>query len=154
MSCRRLTVRALMLVRAGVVVPLAACLVWLGALLVRAQELHPPHPHRHPAAQKIVNPVPSTAASLASGRRTYARLCVRCHGPRGKGDGGGAGGGGQPADLTDAVWDHGASDGEIFVVLRDGTSVDMEGYGERVSETELWNLVNYLKSLGSAPAEP
>jgi hypothetical protein len=56
--------------------------------------------------------------------------------------------------LTDEVWDHGSGDGEIFVVLRDGTSVDMEGYGERVSETDLWHLVNYLKSLAAAPATP
>jgi mono/diheme cytochrome c family protein len=97
--------------------------------------------------------VAPTPESIASGRRTYATLCVRCHGPRGKGDGGGAGGGGQPSDLTDEVWEHGSSDGEIFVVLRDGTSVDMEGYGERVSETELWNLVNYVKGLGFVPDE-
>jgi len=131
-----------------------AAVLWLGAFTVQTQDAHPPRPHRHPSAQQLVNPVPSTPASIAAGRRTYATLCVRCHGPSGKGDGGGAGGGGQPADLTDEVWDHGSSDGEIFVVLRDGTSVDMEGYGERVSETDLWHLVNYLKSLAAAPATP
>jgi mono/diheme cytochrome c family protein len=128
--------------------------LWLSAFTIESQDGHPPRPHRHPSAQRLENPVPSTAESITAGRRTYATLCVRCHGPGGKGDGGGAGGGGQPADLTDEVWDHGSSDGEIFVVLRDGTSVDMEGYGERVSETDLWHLVNYLKSLNAAPATP
>jgi mono/diheme cytochrome c family protein len=131
-----------------------AILIGVSALAMQGQDAHPARPHRHPSAQQLKNPEPSTPASIATGRRIYATLCVRCHGPNGKGDGGGAGGGGQPADLTDEVWDHGSSDGEIFVVLRDGTSVDMEGYGERVSETDLWHLVNYLKSLTAAPATP
>jgi mono/diheme cytochrome c family protein len=101
-------------------------------------------------AAKIRNPVPSTAESVAAGRRSYSRLCVRCHGPAGKGDGGGAGAGGQPADLTDAKWDFGASDGEIFTVLRDGTSADMESYAERISDIEMWNLVNYIRSLAGS----
>jgi mono/diheme cytochrome c family protein len=73
---------------------------------------------------------------------------VRCHGPAGKGDGGGAGAGGQPADLTDDGWDFGASDGEIFTVIRDGTSADMESYAERIGETDMWHLVNYIRSIG------
>jgi mono/diheme cytochrome c family protein len=102
------------------------------------------------AAAKIENPVPNTQESVAAGRRTYARLCVRCHGPAGKGDGGGAGAGGQPADLTDDVWDFGATDGEIFTVIRDGTSADMESYAERIGDTDMWHLVNYLRSIGPA----
>lgn len=98
-------------------------------------------------AAKVANPVPRTPESIASGRKTYARLCVRCHGPEGKGDGGGAGAGGQPADFTDAAWDFGSSDGEIFSVIRDGTSADMEAYGERLKEPEIWELVHFLKSL-------
>jgi mono/diheme cytochrome c family protein len=101
-------------------------------------------------AAKIKNPVPSTPESIASGRRTYTRLCVRCHGPAGKGDGGGAGAGGQPADLTDAAWDFGASDGEIFTVIRDGTSADMESYAERISDEDMWHLINYIRSIGPA----
>jgi mono/diheme cytochrome c family protein len=101
----------------------------------------------NPEGARIKNPVTPTPDSVAAGRRVYARLCVRCHGPEGKGDGGGAGAGGQPADLTDSMWDFGASDGEIFTVLRDGTSADMESYAERMTETEMWNVVNYLRSL-------
>lgn len=122
-------------------------LLWVAGVALASQDAHPPQPHRHPAAQALVNPVPRNDASISAGRALYAFHCVRCHGPRGKGDGGGAGGGGIPADLTDEVWDHGSTDGEVFVVLRDGTSVDMEGYGERLTESELWLLVHYLREL-------
>jgi mono/diheme cytochrome c family protein len=108
----------------------------------------------NPEAAKIANPVKPAAESIAAGRRTYARLCVRCHGPEGKGDGGGAGAGGQPADFTDDAWDFGASDGEIFIVIRDGTSADMDAYGERIKETEIWELVGFIKSLGPRRNQP
>src|SRR5262249_28576369 len=112
----------------------------------------PTTPHRggNPEAAKIKNPVARTAETVAAGRKTYARLCARCHGPEGKGDGGGAGAGGQPANLTDDSWDFGGSDGEIFSVIRDGTSADMESYAERMTETEMWQLVNFIRSIGPA----
>lgn len=106
----------------------------------------------NPEAAKIANPIESTPESRAAGRRTYARLCIRCHGPEGRGDGGGAGAGGQPADFTDAASDFGSTPGEIFTVIRDGTSADMEGYSERLADTEIWNLVNFVRSLGSDSA--
>jgi mono/diheme cytochrome c family protein len=101
----------------------------------------------NPVAAKIANPVPSTETSIAAGRKTYMLLCSRCHGPAGKGDGGGAGAGGQPADFTDDVWEFGSSDGEIFAAIAEGTSADMESYAERIAPQEIWNLVNYLRSL-------
>ena len=101
----------------------------------------------NPNAATIVNPVAATPGSIAAGQKTYRLLCTRCHGPLGKGDGGGAGAGGQPADFTDDAWDFGSSDGEIFAAIQQGTSADMESYAERISEPEIWNLVNYLRSL-------
>lgn len=99
----------------------------------------------NPEAAKVQNPVASTPESVAQGRRVYQRLCSRCHGPQGKGDGGG---GAQPADLTDDQWDYGSSDGEIFAAIHNGTSVDMEGYAERIGDTDIWNVVNYIRSIG------
>jgi mono/diheme cytochrome c family protein len=122
----------------------------LAAVLAQAAQSSSPRRGGNPEAARIVNPVAATPESIAAGRRTYARLCIRCHGPEGKGDGGGAGAGGQPANFTDAVWDFGSTDGEVFTVIRDGTSADMEAYGERLKSTDIWELVLYLKSLGPA----
>ena len=100
----------------------------------------------NPEAAKIANPVERTPDSIAAGRRVYQRMCARCHGPAGKGDGS-TGGATPPSDLTDEAWDHGSTDGEIFVVIRDGSSIDMDGYAQRISDTDMWNIVNYLRSL-------
>lgn len=99
-------------------------------------------------AKKLVNPVPADAASIEDGRKAYVRYCASCHGPRGKGDGSMALSGGTPSNLTDEDWDHGSTDGEIFIVIRDGVSNDMEGYKDRLSEKQMWNLINYLRSIG------
>jgi mono/diheme cytochrome c family protein len=101
----------------------------------------------NPEAAKVKSPIPSSPESIAAGRQTYQRLCARCHGFEGKGDGGGAGAGGQPADFTDAVWEFGGSEGEVFFAIKDGTSADMESYADRLKDPEIWNLVNYVRSL-------
>jgi len=100
----------------------------------------------NPEAAKMKNPVAATAASLAAGKRSYQRLCEKCHDPEGKGNGT-AVTETQPPDLTDAKWEFGSSDGEMFAAIHDGTSKDMEGYKERMNDTEIWNVVNYVRSL-------
>jgi mono/diheme cytochrome c family protein len=100
----------------------------------------------NPDAAKVKNPVAATPESVASGKRIYQRLCTKCHGPEGKGDGEAATGA-QPSDLTAATLQYGASDGEMFSVLRHGTSRDMESYAERISDADTWNVINYVKTL-------
>jgi mono/diheme cytochrome c family protein len=100
----------------------------------------------NPEAAKIKNPVAATPQSIAAGKRAYQRLCVKCHGPEGKGDGSAATGA-QPPDLTDAQSDYGSTDGDLFAIVHDGTSPDMEGYAGRLNDTEIWNIVNYVKTL-------
>ena len=114
-------------------------------LLLLWMQADAPKKGGNPEAAKIKNPVASSPASLAAGKRIYQRLCIRCHGPEGKGDGEAAVGA-QPSDLT-AQLVFGSSDGEMFSVIRHGTSKDMESYAERISETDTWNAINYLRSL-------
>ena len=98
-------------------------------------------------AQALENPVEATRESLAAGRQRYVFLCRQCHGNRGAGDGDMSHAGGIPSDFTDDVWTHGASDGEIFTVIKEGVSADMQGYGNQLRDEDIWNLVNYIKSL-------
>ncbi len=99
-------------------------------------------------AQKMKNPEPANAESVEAGGKLYTRHCASCHGIAGKGDGGMALSGGTPSDLTDAEWDYGASDGEIFVAIRDGVSSDMLAYKDKLSDKQIWQVVNFLRSIG------
>ena len=103
---------------------------------------------RNPEAQKLKNPVPNDAESIEAGRLLYKRHCAPCHGPNGKGDGGMALSGGTPSDLTDETWDYGSTDGEIFTSIREGVSADMLAYKDKLSDKQIWQVVNYLRSLG------
>src|SRR5215475_9878 len=103
---------------------------------------------RNPEAQKLKNPETQNAESVEAGKKLYQRHCAACHGPNGKGDGGMALSGGEPADLTDDAWDHGSTDGEIFVVIRDGVSADMLAYREKLTDKQIWQIVNYIRSIG------
>ncbi len=101
-------------------------------------------------AKKLKNPVKSSPESIAAGQAAYAKYCRFCHGPDAKGHGPLAPKGTNPPDLTDATWDHGSTDGEIFVSIRDGVGpkFDMKAQKEKIPEQDIWNLVNYLRSLG------
>jgi len=103
--------------------------------------------------RRLKNPVAMSSKSVAAGQTLYQKNCRSCHGADAKGNGPGAPKGSHPPDLTDAKWDRGSSDGEIFLVLRDGAGPDftMKGYSGRMSEPEMWSIVNYLRSLGLAP---
>lgn len=122
----------------------------LGLALVAATSLSAQNPGGSPAGKAMKNPVKSSAESIAAGQALYAKNCRFCHGPEAKGNGPMAPKDSHPSDLTDAKWDRGSTDGEIFLVIRDGAGPDMKmkGYKGRMSDTDIWNTVNYLRSLG------
>ncbi len=137
-----------------VIAALVIGLLGLGVARILAAQAHPAGPHRHPQAQKLKNPIAPTEKSIATGRQLFQKYCRPCHGAGGKGDGPLAPEGSKPADLTDDRWDHGSSDGEIFMVIRDGAGPGsaMEPMGDRLSETDIWHVVNYLRSLNPKTA--
>jgi mono/diheme cytochrome c family protein len=102
-------------------------------------------------AAKLKNPLTSDAATIDAGREVYLTHCASCHGKKGKGDGGQALGGGTPSDLTDASWDYGSTDGEIYWVIREGidSNADMLAYKKTLSEKEMWQIVAFIRSIGS-----
>jgi len=101
-----------------------------------------------PGAAQTKNPVAATADSIADGKRLYQRHCASCHGANAEG---GAGNDLIPAapDLTDKEWKHGATDGEIFSAIKNGIPPDLNmiPFGDQLKDAEIWNVVNYLRSL-------
>jgi mono/diheme cytochrome c family protein len=107
------------------------------------------NPGGNPDAKKMKNPVASSPESIKAGQAAFQKNCRFCHGANAKGNGPMAPEGTHPSDLTDAKWDRGDSDGELFVVIRDGAGpkFDMKGYKSKMTETDIWSVVNYLRSL-------
>ena len=104
-------------------------------------------------ARKVKNPVAPTAASIKAGAALYAKNCQFCHGATGLGDGKLVPKDMKPANLTDATWIHGSTDGEIHAIITNGIpDKKMPGVKGRISDTDSWNIVNYIRSLGPKTA--
>jgi mono/diheme cytochrome c family protein len=103
-----------------------------------------------PKSEPLTNPVKADAVSIAAGKKLYDSNCAPCHGESAKGDGKMASQfNPKPADLTDAEWAHGSTDGEIFAVLRDGVkNTGMKGFGSKMTAHQMWDVINYVRSLG------
>jgi mono/diheme cytochrome c family protein len=133
---------------------LLAALCLCGTVALGAGTATRQHPeggaHQHPQAARLKNAVPSSAASIAAGQALYQKQCAGCHGDTGKGDGAmGEELNPKPANLTDADWKHGSTDGEIFTVIRDGVkATGMKGYARKMTAHQLWDVVNYIRSIG------
>lgn len=94
------------------------------------------------AAKK--NPVSASKTSIAAGEKLYTKTCASCHGPSGDGDGRAALELGiQPARLSES---QNQSDGALFWKITNGKK-PMPGYGTRLSETDRWSLISYIRTL-------
>ncbi len=102
-------------------------------------------PGIHPAVVfgERVNPYTGTASAIQDGRRLFvAYNCSGCHGGR-------AGGGMGPA-LRDSAWIYGNSDTQIFGTIVEGRSAGMPAWGKVLPEDQIWKLVAYIRTLGTA----
>jgi mono/diheme cytochrome c family protein len=100
-----------------------------------------------PAAEaRKKNPVAVNESSLGAGQKIYLKRCLACHGKTGNGDGPDAVDLGiHPAKLSDAVVRE-ETDGELFWKITVGKK-PMPNYGTRLSPTDRWNVINYLRTL-------
>ena len=101
-----------------------------------------------PAAEaRKKNPVAVNDSSVAAGQKVYLKRCVECHGKTGNGDGPDAAELGiHPAKLSNPAIQQ-QTDGELFWKITVGKK-PMPKYGTRLSATDRWNVVNYLRTLG------
>ena len=105
-----------------------------------------------PAAAKRQNPVASSEASIEEGKRLFKQNCAVCHGPAGHGDGPAAASlKPHPADLAMMAGHH--PDGDLARKIANGRGA-MPSWKGSLSDQQIWVLVNYIKSLGAAEAQP
>ncbi len=96
---------------------------------------------------KTVNPVKSSAESIASGKTLWGTHCASCHGKTGLGDGNKAA---QlkttPPDFTKAAFQS-QSDGSLYYKVSEGRD-DMPSFKKKIPEQEeIWDLVVYMRTL-------
>ena len=92
------------------------------------------------------NPVAANESSLAAGGKIFSKTCATCHGKTGDADG--------PAVIQLNIHPAKLSDpklatepdGALFWKITTGKK-PMPSYGKRISETDRWNLVNYVRTL-------
>ena len=97
----------------------------------------------------IDGPLEFNIATVKRGKQLYTVHCVSCHGVDGRGDT-------EmreflktpPADLTDDQWIYGGSGEAVFAIIANGMSArDMPGFGEKLTDERVWQIVNYMKYL-------
>jgi mono/diheme cytochrome c family protein len=133
----------------------SAVLTALAALVLAVGAVHGQAPAGSAAAKKIKNPVPSTPASVAAGKATFESFCALCHGQDAKGNGPLAPAGSNPPSLVDETWVHGSTDGEIFEMISNGPVPPiktMPPFKGVIQDTDIWNVINYMRSLGPKTA--
>jgi cytochrome c oxidase cbb3-type subunit 3 len=92
------------------------------------------------------NPYSNDPVALQDGRRLFDWFnCSGCHG--------GHAGGGMGPSLRDPVWLYGNRDDQIFDSIAHGRSKGMPAWGSKIPESQIWELVAYIKSMGT-PQEP
>jgi glucose/arabinose dehydrogenase len=101
--------------------------------------------HNAPASAKAEkNPYAGQAGAVAAGQAVYSNTCITCHGPAGQGTG-------NVPPLAKGTA-QAAADGEIFWYITKGDIENGMPSWKSLPEEQRWQVVSYVKSLGSASA--
>lgn len=106
----------------------------------------------------LANPVAADGASLEQGEELYSTYCASCHGDGGMGDGP-AGVGLDPAPSPVAHTSQMLGDNFLFWRISEGGAMSpfssaMPAWKDSLDEQSRWNLVNYVRALGSGRVTP
>jgi mono/diheme cytochrome c family protein len=100
-------------------------------------------------ARAVKNPIKVTTKGLQAAAKLFEQDCVICHGKAGAGNGPAAKSlPREPANFTDTKMMKKATDGELFWKMSTGRA-PMPSWQGQLSETQRWQLVNYLRTLSN-----
>lgn len=98
------------------------------------------------SADNLKNPIKNDANAILEGKKLFKQLCEICHGAKGKGDGiAGLSLKPKPANFTIAKIQQ-QTDGALYWKMTEGRA-PMASYKEALTETQRWQLVNYIRTL-------
>ena len=101
-------------------------------------------------SKRVENPYPGDIAAVTRGTALYTgQGCAVCHGEKGEGDGTETARlPVPPPDFTDRERMITRADPDLFWAITRGRETGkMPAYGQELSENDIWDLVNYLRSL-------
>lgn len=99
------------------------------------------------AGGPVANPIADTVTSVDRGAVVYQATCARCHGVDGLGGGVDAGTTQvRPPNLRSGHLNQ-HSDSDIYQWISSGLPGGMPAWASTLSETDRWDLVNYLRSI-------
>jgi copper transport protein len=126
--------------RFGLGVPLILIMITFGVYYL----MRPPIVENEQA-----NPIPPNNESIAAGGSLYAVNCVPCHGVSGSGDGPiGLTMNPRPANLKQHAIPGVHTDAQLYEWLTNGfPGTRMPAFKTTLSDTDRWNLVNYIRTL-------
>ena len=127
----------------------------------------------------LTNPLPRNEQHIIRGRMLYEAqrepaACAACHGADGRGGPAGAGLVPPPRNLACGATMNPLPDGQLYWVIERGSgafhdpatqgaqqigrpgrrdATSMQPFGEQLSETEIWQLVTYIRTLAEPPDE-
>jgi copper transport protein len=105
-------------------------------------------------ATRVRSPILVNDENLLAGRTIFSQHCVVCHGPQGKGNGVLAATlNPRPVDLTIHARLH--PEGALFWWVTNGVKgTAMPSFETQLSETQRWQVVQFIRTLGLPPAPP
>lgn len=122
----------------------------IAGLALAAQPCPPSHqtPPAPPEFAALRNPLPASDDNLAAGKKIYRATtsCIACHGKRGDGDGVLAGQfAPPPRDFTCPPVTAPTADGQLFWIIRNGSTDTAMPPHPELSDTQIWQLVLYIR---------
>lgn len=107
-----------------------------------------PAPRALEESAKDKNPVPANRASIENGKTVYQQYCFTCHGGSGKGNGPASEFFQKPVPDLSNNYTQKKSDGALFWKITEG-NVPMPVFGDFLTKEDIWDLVNYIRSLSA-----
>lgn len=129
-----------LVIRFGAGLPLALLMIGLGIFYLT----------RPPVVENSqANPIPPNRESITAGSAVFATNCALCHGASGHGDGPvGLTMNPRPADLTQHAFPGIHTDAQLYEWITNGfPGTRMPAFKSTLSDTDRWNLVNFIRTL-------